>query len=585
MRRLLAPDLRLAEIAVLVLCLLVRLVGLSSLEQTDFADFPLVDAFTYWEQAQALDAGKDPFAEGLYQPPGYPVFLFVLGQLTGRPDLGFTRWVQLGLGLLTAVMLLRLGRRLGEGMGAPWLGAVAALLFSLYPTTLLFEQDMLTPALTGFLFTLSLTLLWVQAPGPGRAAGAGLVQGLLAVVHPSYLLASVASAGWLSTRGRRAGPLLAFVLALGIAIAPVTWRNLTVYEQPALISHNGGLNFFLGNNGNWRETMFLRPGLPFRKLVLDAEPADRQVNERNRYWWDRTWKEVGRKPVVWASTLMTKALWSVNDREIPRNEDYRCRTDAGPMAWMAWLPVRYGWVFPLGLLGALTVARRAGPERLLPGLWLALHLPLVLFIVADRYRLATWPVLCLLAAAGLAAAVGWLRAQERPALHPLHALLLPALILPWLPIDPRTGRDEAWCLHIDGNLALMDGRQEEGASLYEQALAVDPEDWGARDFLARTRFDQGDPQTAAALMEPLIAWFPDHFPSLSFMSQVQRALGNRSAAADYMGRAYRVPGERTSTGVKYVRLLLEAGRPEEARAVVAADPALQGHPGLVDMGL
>lgn len=605
------------EAAVLLVAIGVRVAGLQAYEQTLFADHPMVDAYTYWEQAEGISRlvqdngasllrywtrpssldGRDPFAEGFYQPPGYPVFLYLLGKLGSGPDLALTRAVQAAMGVATTGLLVLLGRRAGSPLGAPWAGAVAGLLFSLYPTTLLFEQDILTPALTGFLFTASLWLLWDERPRsdeapagplPARTALAGLLQGLAVVVHPTYLLASGVSAAWLFRQGwlappripagRRLASTLALLLGLGLALSPTAWRNAAIHHQPALVSHNSGVNFYLGNNPGWRDTMFLRPGLPFRKLVLEAEPHERQVHERNDYWWERTQAEIREKPIVWGATVMTKALWSFNDLELPRNEDYRCRTDDGPLAWVGRLPVHYGWVLPLALLGAVGLVRRGGPGGLVPGAWLALHLPLVVFIVSDRYRLATWPLVCIAAAVGVVAVVDQLRRRALP--HWSWALLLVPLAVAHAPLDRRTDYDEAWCLHVDGNLALMAGDNARAAELYRQALELDPEDWGARDFLARTLYEEGKVDAAAELMEPLVEWFPDHYPTLYFMGRLEEKRGRTNAAADYLGRAYRVPGDRTSTGVRYVRMLVEAGRVDEARAVVAADETLRGHPKL-----
>lgn len=590
------------EGVVLGLAVAVRVAGLVAFEQTLYADHPMVDAYTYWDQATAMLAGKDPFAEGFYQPPGYPVFLWALARLTGGADLVVVRLAQAWMGVLTTGLLVLLGRRVGEPLGAPWMGAAAGLLFTLYPSTLLFEQDVLTPALTCLLSTAALSLLWdlrpadpatgaPAGPSPLRAGLAGLLQGLAVVVHPTYLLASLASGAWLLLQAwrapdgaplsRRAGPTLAFALALGLALTPTAGRNHLIHHQPALVSHNGGLNFYLGNNLGWRETMFLRPGLPFRRLVLEAEPDKRDVAQRNEWWWQRTREEIADHPVAWLSILGTKALWSVHDTEIPRNEDYRCRTDQGPLAWLGGLPVRYGLALPLALAGAVILARRGGGGPLLVGTWVALHLPLVIFLVADRYRLATWPVVCLAAAAGLHALLQAglaTRDGRRPARAWL--LLLPVLPLPFLPIDARTSYDAAWCLHVDGNLALMAGDEDGAVALYQQAMALDPDDWGARDFLARTLAERGETTQAITLMEPLVAWFPDHYPSLYFLAGLYQRADRLDQAADTMGRAWRVPGDRTNTGVRYVKLLVQAGRRDEARQVVAATPALQGHPGL-----
>ena len=101
------------EWAAIAAAIAVRIAAVLSFALTDYASHPLVDAYTYWDQAGKLFEGQDPFRDGLYQPPGYPYFLSLLGHLTGRPELGVVRWAQAGLGVLSSLMLLGLGRSLG----------------------------------------------------------------------------------------------------------------------------------------------------------------------------------------------------------------------------------------------------------------------------------------------------------------------------------------------------------------------------------------------------------------------------------------------------------------------------------------
>jgi tetratricopeptide (TPR) repeat protein len=547
----------------------VRVAALYSLEQTAYADFPLVDAHTYWQQAQQLLDGVDPFLDGLYQPPGYPLALAALGQLLGGTlTLAAVRWAQLLLGVATSVGLLLLGRRVGTPLGAPWAGAAAVLLYSLYPSTLLFELDILTPALTSA--ALVGALLCVMSPAWWPAPLAGALCGMAAVCHPTYLFV----AGWLGVwrggqpAGRRA--LAGFVVVLAICLAPTTARNIQDTGRPVLVSHNAGLNFYLGNNPRWRETAFLRAGLPFRQLVLDAQPHRRDVAARNAYWWSRSRAEISADPAAWTGALLTKSYWSVHNNETPRNEDYRCRTEEPALAWLRWLPVHYGWVFPLSVLGAVHVLRRRDRAGIaLLGSWAALHVPMILFLVADRYRLATWPLVCLLAPIGLVALADLVRQRSR-----WLAAAAALAVVPWLPTDPVIEKDRARCLHVQGNMAFMIEDFPEARRLYEASLSEDAENMSARMYLASMAHKAGHYDAAAAQMSVVLEHFPDHFPSLKLMSSIQKKRGDLDAAALFMGRAYHVPGDRRASGVRYVLLLLEAGRREEALQAAEADPQL-----------
>lgn len=554
---------------------LVRVGGLLAIGRTAWVDQPLVDAYTYWEQAGQLLAGKDPFPDGFYQAPGYPYFLAGLAKLTGGLDFQTVRAVQLGLGMLTVWLLMRLGRALGEPRGAPWLGAAIGAIYGLYPTALLFELDLLTPALTNALLAGALSLVWLPAGatdrrGLLRLGAAGLLLGLAASVHPTFVLALLALAVGLLPCWRGA---LALLAGGALVVAPLSAENASRSGAWTVISHNSGLNFYLGNSADWQETSFLRPGLPFRELVLEAQPDQRGRADLDAWWWERARTDIETDPVRWLNTLAVKSAWSVNRTEIPRNEDYRCRTEAGPLRFVGLLPVRYGWTFPLAILGLVALARRRDQpgSRSLIFLWAGLHLPLILFLVADRYRVATWPVLALAAPVGALALAEALRDRRRGLLAGAAALL----VLPLLPIAPVTQKSDAWCRHVEGNLAYGDKDYVLAEARYQQAVALDPEDLDAWRWLAYARHEQGRDAEALAAIDKVLDGFPDHYPTLMFKGQLLESQGDLSGAADVTGLAYKVPGDRTNTGARYVKLLVRAGRMAEARAVVEADPKLQ----------
>ena len=578
-----SPRLRLAgEVGVVGLALLIRAVALSVFESTAYAEFPMVDAHTYWSQAGALFEGRNPFAEGYYQPPAYPWLLAQLAGITGELALGPVRRLHLVLGVLTTVGVVVLGRRLGDKVGAEWLGMAAGAAFALGAPPVLFEHDVLTPALTLALSTWGLVgvssgRLWAVALG-------GLLMGGAVAAHPTYLLAAGVLVVGLVLRARRGAgwaPLLGFCVAVSVPILPTTVDNFRQFGVVAPVSLNGGVNLYLGNNPRMRETAFLRPGLPFRKLILEADPAARNQAERDRYWKERTRKEVAQSPVAWLAVVGVKALWSINDTEIPRNEDYRCRTRAGqPLAWLGWLPARFGVLFPFAVLGAAVVVRRRrelGEWAVLPVLWGALHAPLVIFLVSDRYRLATLPVIVLLVALG-----AWgLRERVLPRAGALGAWI-GLSVLSFLPIDSRTAMQPSWCVYQEANLAYM--RQDHAAAEEGyKAVVADPaweDDMGAHYWLGRLADIRKDRPAAMRHYDVVLRSYDDHFPTLVARADAAYYAGRKSEAADFLLRAYRVPGPRTSTGVKLVKLLRRLDRADEAAALMAADPKLAKHPKL-----
>jgi len=610
------------DLLALGLVAVVHLLALQLYSGTAAARHPMVDAFVYWDQAQALLRGDDPFAEGYYQPPAYPYLLSALGGLTGGLSLTLTRAAQVGLSLLSTLGVLALGRRIGADLGLRWVGPVAALLFGLYPTLVLFALDILTPAWTGAAVVGALCALLLPAGRPGllRLLVAGLALGLAAALHPTHLLLGLGCAllvglGWIPSAvaagaglGLQRG-LAVGALALGLAapLAPTALHNYRQFGVFELVSHNAGLNLYLGNSPRMEEVAFLRAGLPFRKLVLDAEPDDRDLPARNAYWRGRLASEVGADPGGALRVQLTKLRWGLHDTEIPRNEDLRCRTRSGQaLAWLRWAPVRYGMVLSAAWMGWLALRRRQATAAVAAGLprwpwvlgiaWLALHLPLQLFLVSDRYRVATWPVLALLAGVGVATMIErwpWRAASGQAPTPPLEAaralfgpgalglaslLLVPAIQL--VPIEPPSAKSETWCTYTDANLAFEEGRLDEAQALYLAVLADWPDDMGAHSWLAYIAARREDWPTAIRHMREVTRQFPLHFPSWRDLADWQLKVDDRPGAVNALMAAYTVPGDRTATGVKLVKLLRSMGRDAEAEALLNDDPKLRAHPKL-----
>jgi tetratricopeptide (TPR) repeat protein len=350
---------------------------------------------------------------------------------------------------------------------------------------------------------------------------------------------------------------------------PITQANIDQFNHAQFTSNNAGINFYMGNNPDWKQTAFLRPGLRFRQMALEAEPHKRDGFERNDYWMSRAMSDIAAAPHLWLLTMGTKAVWSVNDTEIPRNEDYRCRTRSGPMEWLGWRVVRYGLVFPFALLGAVVIWRRRSAGMFATLAWVAVHLPVVLFIVADRYRLATWPMMCLLAPFG----VGALRASFSSGFWRAVVVVV-AIAVPWIPIDSKTDVDLAWCAHVEGNLAFMDGDMAQAEQLYSEAVSLDPDDWSAHTWLAQTLAKRGEFAKAITHLSVVLDGFPDSFPTLRTAAFLHERSGDPATGAELMLRAYAVPGERTSTGIKALRMLKRSGQEGRVQQLLRDDPKL-----------
>ena len=462
---------------VFALALLLRLGYLHEISDTPLFSFPVVDALTYAQEARYLSdtswAGRPaPF----WQPPLYPYALALLG---AGEDFFIPRLLQALLGALICVLTYLLGRRiLSAGIGL-----AAALAAACYGPLIYFGGELL-PVLPALFLNLSLLYLLASGGGTWRWLSAGLLTGLSALTVANILLFLPALLGWLyySQKGqghkqwsRLKAPAL-LLLGCALVIAPVTWRNWAVGDDLVLISHNAGINFYIGNNADYQHTTSIRPGRAWTELV---EMPERQAeiekpSAKSRYFFGQSWAYISSQPLDFLRLLAYKGYLFLRGDEIPRNLDpYFARTHSHVLSLLLWkhgLAFPFGLVAPLALLGLYAFGRspqgRTAEGRLLL-LFLACYaLSVVLFFVTSRYRLPTVPVLLLFAALGARS----LWSMPRPVLLALPALLLLCNAASGQMNTAGDAHEHYWL----GYAYEKKGMPANAARHYRQAIAAEP---------------------------------------------------------------------------------------------------------------
>jgi len=555
---------------------------------------PEVDAayHDYW--ARAMVSGDwtpppgrpDPEIQprAYFRPPGYPFFLAAVYRVLG-PDYLLPRLAQAALGLLNVWLAFVAARR---WFGA-WAGGLAAIFMALYAGFVYFEGELLEPVL---LVTLSLGFMLALGPGRAgrprlRAAAAGALLGLYALVRPNGLLFAPAAIGWLAWRALRAGtprawraPALALLAGLGVAVAPAAIRNLRAAGDAVLISSNAGINLFIGNHPQAEGVvMFTLPGLGVFGTSFDYPALARAVEARvghplkdsgvSRYFTGEALRFIRRDPAGFLRGLARKTLLFWGPVEMGHNKEDYFELKRGPV--LRWLPGSFALALALCGMGVFSLRRGAGypaaarEAAALMGLYVAAiflsHLP---FFVAGRYRLPVVPFLLILGAAGVAEAVrAWREGRRGAALRAClvgAAVLLPASIN-WAGYRPNEAK---W--RYEQFIALQAaGRAEEAQAAFAKLAAREPgflhalyhqmgtglADAGrfeeARDFLADAlRFKPGVPDTLASL------------------GSVLYRLGRTEEARSYFAEALRVAPAHRAARLNLAALQAGEGRTEEA---------------------
>ena len=513
-----------------------------SLSGTDYPYHPMVDAYTYVDQARGLLNGENPFVDGLYQPAVYPLFLWAIFSIFGEEALETVRIVQGFLCIVSAFLIYLCGVRLNSKK----IGRLAALIYVLNPYLILFANDYLSVVLSLFLICFTLYFLLSK-----RNLVAGFGAGLMVLTHPVTLLFALIPC---FRRGM-------YALALVVTLCPQSIYNYH-HGGWTLVSHNSGINFFLGNGKEWEQTHFLRPGIEFRNLVLDARPASRTLKERNTYWYKRSLLEISERPIRFLRALQKKFLWSMSHREIPRNEDYRCRLNEKGLKWVNFLPVRWFWIFPLALIGGATIYRKQ--KSSLPLYWFALHLPLILFLVSDRYRILSLPIVALL---------GSIAFLQLPSIAKRQGYLFLLFLLPWVVPYPEIASD--WCLHSRANIDFMEERWESAQNGYEKVLLERPENPDAKRYLAEVHLKRGNPEQAIFYLELLRDEYPQYIPNMRRLAVLYESQAQWERAIEIRRNIFTFSSQRIRDGRKLLLLLKKRGQEEAYRSLLEKHPELR----------
>ncbi len=404
------------------IAVLLRLVYLIELSQWPQFAVPMIDEKWHWEWAHEIMQSSFWGEQSWFRAPLYPYFLAFLAAVTGSSIF----WSKL-LQTLLCVGTIFFTYRLANHLFSRTVAIVAGLIYAVYGTLIFYETMFLIPVLFLFFvvwgmyrfvvyFDSKVTVTWLLT---------GAIFGLAAIARPNVLLVIPFLILWKlirSDRGTALGrrlimPVIMLCGALAV-VAPVTIRNLIVTGDFVLISSQGGINLYLGNNPNADGLTMLMPevdldeSVSWRQFGVQTKAAAEQETGRSMtdaelsaFWTSRAVDFIAANPSHFLELVWKKCVYLVNGFENSDNVDiYYQRTKSALFSALVWYKLIYfpfGLLLPLFLLGAYLYRRNW--IKLAPlYIFLIAYTPsIVLFLVTARHRLSLLPFLMILAAAGI----------------------------------------------------------------------------------------------------------------------------------------------------------------------------------------
>lgn len=405
-------------IAVLLfaVALLPRLICLMQLNKSAISDMLVLDSADYDQWAWEIARGNWVGTRVFYGMPFYSYFLGVLYYLFGH-FLSVVRFVQIAIGAVNCLLAFSLAKR----MFGTAVAIISFLLCAFFGQLILYDMMIVSTSLITFFYLMLCLALFsfTQQPTARRIFLLGIILGISCLVAANGLMFIPVVILWLFfwfCKGNAKGALrysAVFLVAVTLAIFPVTLRNYLIAKDFVLITAHGGLNFYLGNNpradGTNVDLPFLSSGssdmISDSIAVAERERGTRlKPSEVSGFWFQKGRAFVRAHPARFFGLLMTKVRLFLLGYELPDIFHYNFYADhVSLLKGIGALPMRTYLVFPLGLLGLITAlyATELRKRRFLivcSLFLLSYTFSVILFLVNTRYKIPILPLMLLFSA-------------------------------------------------------------------------------------------------------------------------------------------------------------------------------------------
>lgn len=419
--------------------LVLRLLYLAEISGNPRFTLPENDPLLYFNQAVKFAETGTLFHGVFFKAPLYPFLLGLLFKFTG-PSYLIPRLLQALAGASSSVLAAGICNKTFGSRA----GIIAGLLAALYGPSIYFDGELLiTPLIT----VLDLAGLYYfssawqnESKRSLHLAAAGAMFGFSALARPTILPFAAIIFLFLLLKGKSIKGMIrsmVFPTVMFLVILPVTVRNYRAGDDLVLISAQGGLAFYTGNNPG-SDGMFGVPagfkqiGGNFEyydcvKLAEKSSGRSLKPSEVSDFFYMEGIKYWRENPLQSMRLLIKKVMLFFGNHEISNNQDISAWTRDSIVLRI--LPFNFAFLLGaafLGMYSALLMKKSLVSAIPLCLFILIYSTTVVLFFVAARYRIPVAIVLTIFAGNGISSLDMMLREKGIRRISPV---LLSAVII------------------------------------------------------------------------------------------------------------------------------------------------------------
>ena len=411
-----------APILIFIVSLSVRLLYLFELyAKSPFRDYLYLDAFRYDSWAQSIAFGAKHAIEPTFRAPLYPIFLAAIYKIFGH-ELFMARLVQILISASVCVMIYFIALKVFNRR----IAILSSLIGAFYGPFFYWSGEILTVTLSVFLDLVMLLILLYAFGQPKKLYWlfGGVVLGLSGITRPDVLIFIpwvIALIFWMNQFKETKTPkklrlvyTLCFLAGVFAVILPVTIRNYVIAKDFVLISSQGGINFYMGNNPDADGKTAQPPArvathgeflddayLASVALAEEAKGERLKPSQVSQFWYAEGVKFILKQPGEWLKLMSRKFAYFWTGIEVTNNEDTYYFTHFSSvlklLLWNKGVAFPFGIICPLALVGMILSRKFWRRLLLFYGFIFFYMISVVLFFVCGRYRLPVIPILLIFA--------------------------------------------------------------------------------------------------------------------------------------------------------------------------------------------
>lgn len=460
---------------------LLRLLFITETQNTPFVQYLFSDSQIYNNYALNIAQNNDWIGkDAFFMSPIYPYFLAVIYKIFGQSTY-LIRLLQVIISTITIFLIYLISKNLFSKK----IGYVSAAIAAFYSQLIFYSGLILSETLQVFVSSLLLFFLTKNFDNIYKKwFVSGIWLGLLAIFRANILVFAVLIVVYFIIKIIKQKEsqkiylisFLRFILGMMLIIAPVTIRNYMVSNDFVLITSNGGINFYIGNNEK-SLGVFTTPtefnfasDMSGEKYAEKLSHRDLSASEASSFWYEQAIKFMEDNPLSAIYLMLNKIFLFFLPEENPQSAmmDYNFYKEN--FSRILQLPlIDFSVLSILFVLGSVMLWKDRRKYLEIYLFAFAYFVSTIIFFVNGRFRLALLPVIIPISAYSIIFIIETFSKSEFSKLKkPVIIVAVLFLIANFGSFKPKFTDYDAY-LHL-GDIAYKENRLDEAIYNYNLSL-------------------------------------------------------------------------------------------------------------------